>query len=943
MGQGDTQGRAEWIWSHRSDDEPNLHLRFRRSFIVETPGDAHIDVAADSRYVLYVNGNRLGVGPAKGFAWRRFFDTYDLSPLLIPGENIIGALVTRFGLSSGRYDGGPGGFWCRGEIGGVSFVSDASWQVSESTCKERRVRRMAYSMEFIDIHDMRGEDGWLTKGYATGAAWEPAVVHASAGVSDPVPRGIPPLTRTERYPVAILDTRCVVKPGVGLALDLLRHTRAVGITDEVTGPIGGYLVTRLVAGANCEVSMERMNPSFDLDTFGSMKVNTIPVSFDALGCATFRAHEGSNFVVVRLERRGQSFPSWRLHAPTSLSFRAPHPFADSPMAVMIGPEGVLPEIFEGADPATFARYASRFAPIRPDEVLEDPFADTWSAEAHPDGTVNVSEAASMLDGGQASASLWLSRRANRGADSADAVDFGDAAAELLFDFGEETVGYVGFSMCAPAGTTVDLVGFESFRKGERNRTDNLNNSVRVRLREGWNDFLSITRLGLRYLVMTIRGAEGPVRIRRVCVERAVYPVSQIGTFDCSDSSLARIWRMGALTVELCMDDTYVDCPAYEAAFWVGDMRNEAIVARTAFGETLLTLHSLELAADSLRRSELVECVVPSGNHRIIPNWSMLWMVAAEEYYRATGDKEGVARLWPAVKQQANVIATHVDGTGLFRLTDWNMMDWAAMDTPVGCYPATESGWAARALDAAGVLAGIMGERGDVEHAKRWAATSARIRDAVNRTLWDEDVGGYRDSVYADGTPGCGFSQQTQIVLLITGCVPDARRDRIAASIDAAPAGWTEVASPWMMWFRFEAMALLNRHDAILDTIREYWGEMVRRGATTCWETFSSYFEGRWEPTRSWCHGWSAAPTHFLSRYVLGVRQDDAGGESVTIEPIPGGLTWARGRVPTRRGLVEVSWRVEGDTFTLDVTAPEGVHVTRLVPEGLAACNAAIRT
>lgn len=50
-------------------------------------------MSADSRYVLYCNGQRLGRGPAKGDIHHHFYDTYDLSPLLVEGRNVISALV----------------------------------------------------------------------------------------------------------------------------------------------------------------------------------------------------------------------------------------------------------------------------------------------------------------------------------------------------------------------------------------------------------------------------------------------------------------------------------------------------------------------------------------------------------------------------------------------------------------------------------------------------------------------------------------------------------------------------------------------------------------------------------------------------------------------------------------------------------------------------------
>jgi hypothetical protein len=105
--------------------------------------------------------------------------------------------------------------------------------------------------------------------------------------------------------------------------------------------------------------------------------------------------------------------------------------------------------------------------------------------------------------------------------------------------------------------------------------------------------------------------------------------------------------------------------------------------------------------------------------------------------------------------------------------------------------------------------------------------------------------------------------------------------------------------------------------------------MVEMGATTFWESWSGagamQADGRL--TRSHCHGWSAAPTYFLSTYVLGVQAAGPAPAPIRIEPHPGDLRWCRGVTPTHYGDVAVQWEnpVDGP-FTLRVQAPAGCPV-----------------
>jgi hypothetical protein len=112
---------------------------------------------------------------------------------------------------------------------------------------------------------------------------------------------------------------------------------------------------------------------------------------------------------------------------------------------------------------------------------------------------------------------------------------------------------------------------------------------------------------------------------------------------------------------------------------------------------------------------------------------------------------------------------------------------------------------------------------------------------------------------------------------------------------------------------------MGRAEMILPYIRENWGgRMLDRGATACWETF--------DLSRSHCHAWSAAPGYFLGAYVLGVRPAAPGFSRVVVDPVPSGLSWARGCVPTPHGDLYVSWRMKDGEIDLDVREPKGVKV-----------------
>jgi len=134
-----------------------------------------------------------------------------------------------------------------------------------------------------------------------------------------------------------------------------------------------------------------------------------------------------------------------------------------------------------------------------------------------------------------------------------------------------------------------------------------------------------------------------------------------------------------------------------------------------------------------------------------------------------------------------------------------------------------------------------------------------------------------------------------------------------------------LANTFFSHFVYAAMAKAGRFDLALDLMRERYGSMVERGATTLWEGF--------EPHASLAHGFSATPTWQLVRHLLGVAPASPGFDRVSVRPHLGSLTFARGVQPTRLGDVEVSLRKSGESYDVEVTLPEATSGELIAPGG----------
>jgi hypothetical protein len=90
---------AAWITHPTAPLREPIVLHFRRPVtLAAVPASYIVRVSADNRFILYVNGHRVGDGPARGdlLHWR--YERIDLAPFLQPGPNLITATVWNFGI-----------------------------------------------------------------------------------------------------------------------------------------------------------------------------------------------------------------------------------------------------------------------------------------------------------------------------------------------------------------------------------------------------------------------------------------------------------------------------------------------------------------------------------------------------------------------------------------------------------------------------------------------------------------------------------------------------------------------------------------------------------------------------------------------------------------------------------------------------------------------------
>jgi hypothetical protein len=122
----------------------------------------------------------------------------------------------------------------------------------------------------------------------------------------------------------------------------------------------------------------------------------------------------------------------------------------------------------------------------------------------------------------------------------------------------------------------------------------------------------------------------------------------------------------------------------------------------------------------------------------------------------------------------------------------------------------------------------------------------------------------------------------------------------------------KITTPYMRFYELEALCVLGGQQRVLKEMKDYWGGMLRLGATSFWEKYDPVEKGGQHYAmygrpygRSLCHAWGASPLYLLGKYYLGVRPLSAGYATYVVAPVLGGLEWMEGEVPTPHGNIKV--------------------------------------
>lgn len=470
------------------------------------------------------------------------------------------------------------------------------------------------------------------------------------------------------------------------------------------------------------------------------------------------------------------------------------------------------------------------------------------------------------------------------------ASFDKKGAYVVLDFGKELCGGVRIIACGMDHTAQFRITLgESLTEacstiGQKNATNDHSPRDFTALVPGLSD-LTFGMSGFRFARLELL-TETVVYIRNIFAVNTLPYFEKEGTVNTSDEELNRIIYTAAYTLKLNLQNGFIwDGIKRDRLVWAGDLHQEVLLSYYLYGDNANIRNSLEFLQGQTPANAWI-----NG----IPSYSAWWVINLCDYCRLSGNRE----FFQKHQAYAEAVIENFDQcTDQYGEMDFSsaphfmpyFLDWPTADTP----------------DAKIGTAALI-----VYMAKKYLQQADNVHC---RQLIDK-LSGYLDMQ-------CQY-KQTRAFQILAG----RKAEGESAFLEKNGA---EGFSTFMAYYILKADAMAGGQN-MLPIIKQYFGGMLSRGATTFWEDFHiDWLEGSGRidqfPTaeqkdihgdygafcyegfrHSLCHGWASGVLAFIIEYMIGLSLEQ--GECCRIEPHMWGVKELQAKLPVKDGWLAVSIR-----------------------------------
>jgi len=392
------------------------------------------------------------------------------------------------------------------------------------------------------------------------------------------------------------------------------------------------------------------------------------------------------------------------------------------------------------------------------------------------------------------------------------------------------------------------------------------------------------------------------------------PEVRKGSFRCNDEEVNRMWEVGAYTMQLTTREFFIDGIKRDRWTWSGD----AI-------QSYLMNYYLFFDAETVKKTIwLLRGKDPVTSHtNTIMDYTFYWFLSIYDYYKFTGDTHFIQQVYPRMQSMMDYVLGRTNKNGMVegQTGDWVFVDWADGYMDKHGELSYEQVLFCKSLETMALCADLAKNSADKA---KYDGLATALRSKLEPAFWDETKKALVHN-RLDGKQQEQITRYSNMFAVFFNYLSPEKQQLIKKSVlmnDSV----MRISTPYMRFYELEALCAMGEQKAVMKEMKDYWGGMIREGATSFWEKYNPTDKGTQHLAmygrpygKSLCHAWGASPIYLLGKYYLGIQPVKAGYSEFAIAPNLGGMKWMEGTVPTPKGEIKLYMNEK----TIKVTATEG--------------------
>ncbi|HSC55078.1 MAG TPA: hypothetical protein VLC98_15710 [Phnomibacter sp.] len=465
---------------------------------------------------------------------------------------------------------------------------------------------------------------------------------------------------------------------------------------------------------------------------------------------------------------------------------------------------------------------------------------------------------------------------------------------MLVDFGKETFGFIQLHGLVGNGKLSVYYG-ESVE--EALSTEHCETLDRVDVNNTAKQD-QIMKLSKAYRFVNVQYDAG-ISLDSVSMLYEYADVEQRGSFTCSDAEINQIYDVSQYTFELNTREFFIDGIKRDRWVWSGDAYQSYLMNYYSYFDSA----TVERTMYALRGKDPV-----TGHINTIMDYTFYWFMGIYDYYLYTGDTTFISTNYDRMKSLMDYVLGRRNKDGLMEWMpgDWIFIDWAAGLSKKG-EVSFEQLLLARSLETMAICANLLN---DEKAAGDYGKLAADMKQKLFAIYWNDQKQALVHS-RIDGKQTENVTRYANMFSIFFDYFNAQQKQAVKTSV-LMNDDIQKITTPYMRFYELEALCAMGEQSYVLKEMKDYWGGMLKLGATSFWEEYNPGKSGAEhyamygrEFGKSLCHAWGASPLYLLGKYYLGVKPTAAGYSKYLVEPNLGGLEWMEGKVPTPEGDIEL--------------------------------------